>query len=318
MKNNPEKELKPREITRREFLREGLVVLGGLAVESYWQKMPFGTARTVMSRGESFSKEGEILTTKVKIGETALGNEIKMEILSQEKKEASEKKDLILIVGGVHPQENTGWFTGNGSNPGWLFLVKKWLEENKEEWKGLEIAMVDINPDGWGRSNANGVDLNRNFACQEACKWHKTNPNTRGDDDPDGPFPMSEPESQALINAAESLKKNNEILFMVSLHNVVPPKGLVDPGHCGKDRRSCKIAQEIAKLSGARYEEIWPSGNPNYPEGLGGQPIDYFSIDMGIPAADYEFSQREPNIKEANMMARTLITAVKNVYNLNP
>ncbi len=328
---------------------EGLVELKSGVIKSekpYWQKIPLGSERAIMSRYEnaiyvtfwdrrgnqledkrikicelpveSSPKEGEMTTTEVKVGETVLGNEIKMEILSQERKEANKRKNVVFIVGGIHHQENTGWFAGDSSNPGWLALVKKWLEENKEEWKGMEIAMVDINPDGRGRGNPNGVDLNRNFACKEVCNWHETDPNTRSYNDPDGPSAMSEPESKALISATEFLKKRNEVLFMVSLHNVAPPSGLIDPGYCGEDGRSCEIAQEIAQLSGARYEEIWPSGDPNYPEGLGGQPIDYFSLDMGIPAADYEFSQREPNVKEANRMAKALIKAVKRVYNLNP
>jgi len=239
------------------------------------------------------------------IGETALGNPIKMVTLSQK----PGLKETLMIVGGIHPGEKTGWLSQDKSQTGWLTMVKQWFMDNPQQWKDLNVAMVDINPDGKGRQNPNKVDLARNFACT-SCNWTKTDPNTRDYADADGPEPLSEPESQTLINAVNISGPN--IRLLVFLHNVFQPSGLVDPGHCdGSADKSCLAAQEIARLSGAKYSKIWSyRGNgAQYPEGLAGQPADYFS-ERGYPTVDIEFPIANPSKKQTSLFCKAIVSSL--------
>jgi len=89
---------------------------------------------------------------------------------------------ITFVLGGVH-----------GDEPASHALVEEFAHALPTEPKapGLILALPLLNPDGLRvstRYNATGVDLNRN--CETA--WRKDS------EEPPGPYPWSEPESQAL------------------------------------------------------------------------------------------------------------------------
>jgi len=106
---------------------------------------------------------------------------------------------MILFVGTMH---------GNEQNSG--NLLDKWLDELEANVDtvpaGRSVVIVPrINPDGAAantRTNANGIDLNRNFS---SASWKSVVTEPDGTVGPaGGPSPLSEPESQALANYVQA------------------------------------------------------------------------------------------------------------------
>lgn len=269
--------------------------------------------------GEEKPKEEIIIKEeRIQAGSTGLGSPIEAKIFSQETgQETGRKEPIVLIVGGVHPQEHTGW--GRNAD-GWLSLIKEEILRNSELWRGFKVVLVDINPDGKGRLTPGGVDLQRNFGGEECfpCAWREIPSFQRNICDSDGKKPMDQPEAQALLNLLRSLGLE-EVVFAVFLHNSIPPFGAVDAASCGGGKwgtpLSCIISEDWAKNAGLReirrWEEYGCEGQ--YPEGLGGQPPDYLSAVLGIPAADIEFSQRNPSGEEAKRAIEGLFRALRKV-----
>jgi len=116
----------------------------------------------------------------------------------------------ILVDGAIHGAENLGsellYFYAN-----WLLTSGDPLA-NRIRTRNYMLLIPALNVDGYGkwRKNANGVDLNRNFA---------TNWQYAGSTDPSseyyrGPAPLSEPESQALVQVFQAWKP----AFYINLH----------------------------------------------------------------------------------------------------
>lgn len=100
------------------------------------------------------------------------------------------------------------------------------------------IVIPCANPDGLSagsRTNARGVDLNRNFP---ASNWTS---NARSDRYNPGPFPLSEPESEALLILIHSLKPDK----VVSIHC---PFGVLN--YDGEQSRS--LAEAMSTKNGYR------------------------------------------------------------------
>ena len=126
----------------------------------------------------------------------------------------------ILVIGGTHGDELTS-----------VSIVFRWIEKLNRFHSGLfHWHMVPMmNPDGVlkraaSRTNANGVDLNRNLPSddwqEKAIKYwqDKTGSNARRYP---GEQPASEPETQWLIDEIESFKPD----AIISVH---APYGVVD------------------------------------------------------------------------------------------
>lgn len=264
--------------------------------------------------------EKEIEREEIVVGETGKRNPIVAEYLTQDKK----PEGIVIIFGGTHPGENTGWKEDDKTKEGYLTIVKEWLLTNKQDWSKLAVGLVDVNPDGKGRETPRRIDLGRNFGGEECpvCSWSKTDWRTRKVTDPSGDSPMSEPEAKAQLNLVRIFKEKGNILFAVFLHGEIPPKGLLDPGYCGETGNplSCQISREIARLTGADYSEVFPPkyyGNPSYPSGIAGLATDYFSTVLNIPSASFEFPEKKPSEKNAAVFCRALFEAVKLNYSIS-
>jgi len=170
----------------------------------------------------------------------------------------------VLLIGGTHGDELTS-----------ISVVFKWLKILKKHHSGLFHWRITplMNPDGalkkkHTRTNANGVDLNRNFppASTEMSpysywvkKAYKNKRRFPGD------LPLSEPESQWLFEEIEDFKPD----VIVALH---APYKLVD-----FDAPSRKNAP---KRIGRLYKNLMGT----YPGSLG----NYAGIQKGIPVITIE------------------------------
>ena len=128
-------------------------------------------------------------------------------------------KIRVLVVGGIHGDELSS-----------ASLALHWLQLAKEipadaHWRFIPL----LNPDGLlmspaRRTNANGVDLNRNFPTPNWEREAKIYWEDKVKRDPrrwPGPKPLSEPESKFLHDEMERFKPN----LIVSIH---APYGVLD------------------------------------------------------------------------------------------
>lgn len=125
----------------------------------------------------------------------------------------------VLVIGGIHGDELSS-----------TALVLNWIREAEETPSNIHWRFVPlVNPDGMlaarpVRTNANGVDLNRNFPTPN---WDKEAPyywRQRTRNDPrryPGPKPLSEPETRWLHAEMEAWKPD----LIVSVH---APYGVLD------------------------------------------------------------------------------------------
>lgn len=107
-------------------------------------------------------------------------------------------------------------------------VARRWMERlvdinARNSWRIIPLA----NPDGWRtktRTNANGVDLNRNFPSEDwnrlAHKYWLKKKNQDPRRNP-GKSPASEPETRCLVNHIEEFKPD----FIVAVHT---PYGILD------------------------------------------------------------------------------------------
>lgn len=118
----------------------------------------------------------------------------------------------VLVIGGIHGDERSS-----------SSLVLHWIQQAAQtpanvHWRFVPLINTDgmlLNPPR--RTNASGVDLNRNFPTP---RWDKEAPiywGTRTKSDPrryPGPKPLSEPESRWIYDEMERWKPN----LIVSVH----------------------------------------------------------------------------------------------------
>jgi hypothetical protein len=122
----------------------------------------------------------------------------------------------VLFDGAMHGNEAAGSEL--------LYSLAVWLLDSNDSLANdilmrtctLLIPVVNVDEENIMRKNANGVDLNRNFATG----W----PSGLGSTDPDndayqGPSPLSEPESQMLVDVLEKYSPS----FYVNLHMWAEP-----------------------------------------------------------------------------------------------
>ncbi|MCP4188276.1 MAG: murein peptide amidase A [Gammaproteobacteria bacterium] len=174
-------------------------------------------------------------------------------------------KGRILLVGGTHGDELSS-----------ISVVFKWMNTLEKYHSGLFHWRISplMNPDGalqkkHTRTNANGVDLNRNFAIPNAHNsaaldyWkNRTYQNERRYP---GPYPLSEPETNWLFKEIETFKPD----VIIAVH---APYSLVDYDAPNRKNAPRRIGYLHKNLMGT------------YPGSLG----NYAGINLGIPVITLE------------------------------
>ena len=182
-----------------------------------------------------------------------------------------------MIVAGIHGGDE--WNTVTLANQ----LIKH-VDRNPEiipEEITLYI-LPNLNPDGesrahnkYGRVNANGVDLNRNFPINWQKEWDRSgcwnSLVTSG-----GTGPGSEAETQALINFVET----HQVELLISYHSAALG---VFPGGLPWEADSIRLAKSIADVSSYPFPPIDTGCK------YSGTLADY-AVSKGVAAADLELT----------------------------
>lgn len=207
-----------------------------------------------------------ISTEILKTAETMLGN--KIELIG----EASDNN--ILIIGVVH-----------GDEPQGEYLIKSYLEKSlssktmisKRERNAVPLFIPCLNPDGMhlkNRTNANGVDLNRNFPTKNWADGIKEG-FTKGSPYYGGKAPASEIETQFLIDTIVQYSPK----LVLTLHT---PYKIVN-----YDGPAADIAQKISDI--IKYPVEKSIGYPT-PGSFG----TYCGVERNIPTITLEMDEKIP------------------------
>ena len=175
----------------------------------------------------------------------------------------------LAVIGGIHQ--------GLESNTTDLVerLTTHFFQNSSEIPAGVGLVFIpDANPDGAAagtRTNARGVDLNRNWDVGWTPDTYGPFGWVRGGG---GSRPFSEPEARALAAYLIGKPVAAAIFFHSKGGAVIPGEGLAD---------STGLARDVAQAARYIYLPEWTA----YP--LTGQATDYLAS-RGIPAVDVELS----------------------------
>lgn len=142
----------------------------------------------------------------------------------------------ILFVGGTHGDEKSSVLT-----------MQSWVDELEQKYDSIPgsftvIVIPTLNPDGYARSrrtNANNVDLNRNFPSND---WSSAAylPNNILLENGGGTQPLSEPESYALAQYVQSTSLERILTYHASGSVVI----------ANESGNSASLASQYAAKSG--------------------------------------------------------------------
>jgi murein peptide amidase A len=134
----------------------------------------------------------------------------------------------VLVVGSIH-----------GDEPEGLRIVERIRRRYAERLRSIDLwTIATVNPDGLAakrRTNAHGVDLNRNFG-------HQFDPTLSGGYE-SGPHPFSEPESRAVRDVSRRIRFDLAIWYHQPWGETLVP--------CNDTR---EVARRYARLSGLANE----------------------------------------------------------------
>jgi len=194
----------------------------------------------------------------------------------------------LLIIGGIH-----GGYEWNTIN-----LTEQLISliRGRPEWIPDDVTLFiirSLNPDGearaqgiHGRTNENGVDLNRNFPAQWKLEWPidgcwRYLPVTGG------PYPASEPETLAVMQ----FMIDEDISALINYHSAALG---IFPGGQPPDAASVSLAEAVAAVSDYAYPPI-DTGCV-----FTGQLIDWASM-QGIAAIDIELANHRDSDLQVNI-----------------
>jgi protein MpaA len=167
---------------------------------------------------------------RVPLGESSQGRPIRARILR-----GSIRGPAVLAVGAIH-----------GDEPASSAVVRR---IKRPPPRGVLVTVPSLNPDGLARdtrTNARGVDLNRNFASG----WEPTG--VLGDAEHSGPRPFSEVESRLARSLVRRLRPDVTVWF----HQQHEPPLVRAWG------RSVEAARTYASLVGTPFESLpWLPGS---------------------------------------------------------
>lgn len=244
--------------------------------------------------------------TKTVIGSSVNGNEITAHHYGSGEKE-------VLLVGGIH-----GGYSNNTATL--AFELMDYFQENEAEIsEDVKVTIIPVlNPDGLeatvgttgrftssdiptssakkveGRFNANGVDLNRNFACDWQAEATWQNKEVSG-----GTGEFSEPESQALKSYVESANPSAVVVWYSSAGGVYASNC-----HNGVLSETKDLTQAFAKASGYPAKEEF-----NFYD-ITGDAVNWMARE-GVPAisvllTNHTDSEKAKNIKGVNAIIELL------------
>ena len=180
--------------------------------------------------------------------------------------------EIVLLERKPEDYNKTILFIGvfHGDEPDGEYLIKRYLQENNTTSNHL-LFIPCLNPDGKinnTRTNANGVDLNRNFPTKN---WEFNN---EKDSYFGGEKPASEVETQFMIYVIEKYKPD----LIISLHE---PYKVVN-----YDGPAENVAKKISEITGYKLEE-----NIGYP--TPGSFGTYCGVEKNIPTITLELPENE-------------------------
>ncbi|MBE9508813.1 MAG: DUF2817 domain-containing protein [Chloroflexi bacterium] len=169
-----------------------------------------------------------------------------------------------------------------------------------------------MNPDGLvasTRSNANQVDLNRNWATDD---WQADAARTSGIiPGSGGTAPGSEPEVQAVGRwLLDVVKPTAQEVWLLSYHSAYPPDGGVQPGYSvygTPGSQADQLARRVVDLSGYAYLPTWPSEHP-----FTGELIHWCDLN-NVWAVDVELPNDDPPDIIPNGKSETLLATHQRV-----
>jgi protein MpaA len=193
----------------------------------------------------------------IELGRSVNGTPLTLEVFG-------DGEDRVLIFGGIH-----------GSEPTSAALARKLADHLRINWdlfEGKTVAILPAaNPDGLARrsrTNARGVDLNRNFPAKN---WRRSRHGHRRG----ASAPASEPETRAVIRAVELIRPDR----IIAIH--ATGRG----GHCNNyDGPAEDLAALMAQSNG--YPVKATMGYPT-PGSFGS----WAGIDREIPTVTLELPQ---------------------------
>jgi protein MpaA len=193
----------------------------------------------------------------------------------------------VLILGGIHGDEVTS-----------VDLTKNLIELLKRDVTlagGKSVVIIPVaNPDGYAtnkRTNARGVDLNRNFPASN----YRTVMQTKSPKGRYGASAASEPETRALLRALDTFNPR----LIISIHSI-------------SDRRECNnydgpaadVAQKMSLLNGYPVKD-----NIGYP--TPGSMGTFCGIDRQIPMITLELPRGGSGTGAWARNKDALLTAIK-------
>jgi len=193
----------------------------------------------------------------------------------------------VLILGGIHGDEVTS-----------VDLTRNLIELLKRDISlagGKSVAIIAVaNPDGYAankRTNAHGVDLNRNFPASN----YRTVSQSKSPKGRYGANAASEPETRALLRALDSFNPR----MIISIHSIS------DGRYCNNyDGPASDIAQKMSALNG------YPAkANIGYP--TPGSMGTFAGIDRQIPMITLELPRGGTGADAWAKNKDALIAAIK-------
>jgi protein MpaA len=184
-----------------------------------------------------------------------------------------EKRPIEYHVIGKGPEVIFIMATIHGDEPAGTPIVKQlaeYLRQSRQGFlKGRKVVLLPVaNPDGLAKNsrfNANGIDLNRNFATQNRINNNKF-----------GLAPLSEPESYIIRQIIQQYKPER----IVSIHQ---PFGCIDYDGPGRT-----LAEQMAKYCDLPMKKLGA-----HPGSLGS----YAGEALGIPTITFEMQGFDSNLE---------------------
>ena len=189
------------------------------------------------------------------------------EILLLKRAPENDYDKTVLMIGVFH-----------GDEPDGEYLIGRYLSQ-RSTTKNRLLFIPCLNPDGMAlktRTNANKVDLNRNFPAKN---WQKTEVNEYFG----GTEPASEDETRFLVYVIEKYKPD----LIITLHE---PYTVVN-----YDGPAEGIASRVSQITGYKVEES--IGYPT-PGSFG----TYCGIERNIPVITLELPEHTNNAKDKNAL----------------